>query len=334
MAENKKDVNQDGGNAEELAGKAAASGGKDGGTNGAKRKPRGTSRRKSAGSGENGTAKAGSERSQAATDLLARIKSNRKSLEELPASEQSDGASRSNVRENVSDDAGHNGGSANDLGTESESNRGDLGSSGSRRDRKRGARRIAQTAEQEELKDKPAGVALKGLGNLKIPKMPKVKRLTDEKPLTEKESKDLEPKMVEIVKTVFRYFDLAISFTNRERAEANIWRGIDADDCAVIASLFIDVGKKNPAAALVVRKLSTSYRMLQVGIITLPRFVQTYQFYLAHGGFTLFPSQQMQEPKQERRMNHAATQSERKNISGGQNANGKQTFVAPTVKEG
>jgi hypothetical protein len=128
---------------------------------------------------------------------------------------------------------------------------------------------------------------LTGLGALpQVPKPPKTP--VDTNPLSEKEGKELLPRMVEILQTVFRYVDMGITMTNAERAEAYIWRTIDPEDCKVIAELLIEAGKKNRVVATGVRRLAMSYKLLQVGIITVPRFIQTYQHYAQHGGFALF----------------------------------------------
>lgn len=111
----------------------------------------------------------------------------------------------------------------------------------------------------------------------------------DAKPLSAKEATDLLPKVRGMIDFLFRYLDKGLSLTNRESAEAEIWSEIDDEDMDIIAGHLVDMAQASRIIATAVRRMSNSYRLLQIGIITAPRFVQTAQFYGQHGGFTFFP---------------------------------------------
>lgn len=93
--------------------------------------------------------------------------------------------------------------------------------------------------------------------------------------------------MVKVFVTLFQYFDQTITYTNREQAKAVIWSDIDDEDIKILVSVVIDGGKRSRIVATAVRQVNRSYNLLRVGIITGPRFVETFQFYASHGGFTV-----------------------------------------------
>jgi hypothetical protein len=75
--------------------------------------------------------------------------------------------------------------------------------------------------------------------------------------------------------------------SNREKAEAHVWSAIDDEDIEIISEHLVEMGKASKVVATAVRRMTNSYRLLQIGLITLPKFIQTYQFYASHGGFAL-----------------------------------------------
>ena len=104
--------------------------------------------------------------------------------------------------------------------------------------------------------------------------------------LSEKEAKELLPKTQASLRTLFRYADEGITATTRDGARANIWRTIDDEDLQVLAETMIEAGRKSRIIATTVRKMVGMHRMLQIGLITGPRFVMTLQHYKRHGGFS------------------------------------------------
>jgi hypothetical protein len=81
--------------------------------------------------------------------------------------------------------------------------------------------------------------------------------------------------------------DKGISISNRAKNEAQIWSAIDNEDLDIIAGHLVEMGKASKVVATAVRRMTNSYRLLQIGLITLPKFIQTYQFYATNGGFAL-----------------------------------------------
>lgn len=262
----------------------------------------------------------------ATADLLKRIKQRRK-LPDSVGQSRPTGEAAGHDGDDVQGSVRENGsvlrGNENDTGTESGTNRKRKRRSGSRHNGSGSTRETSQSPEQQEL-NKPQGVKL---GKLKgVPSLPKGVPAADAHPLSEKETKDLRPKMITIVQTIFHYMDIAIGATNRQHVDAYIWQTIDPGDCEVIADLVLEGGKKSRIVATSVRRLSMSYRMLQVGIITLPRFIQTFQHYQKNGGFAL--------PFMNGGENNAQITNQRKAVPSREGSPRKKDFVAPAVKEG
>lgn len=145
--------------------------------------------------------------------------------------------------------------------------------------------------------EKPAGVAIKGADKIKQlakaateaakAEAPKLRFTWDKDPLTKKEGDEILPKIKGLLEFIFRHADKGITISNRNRAEAHIWSSIDDEDIEIIATHLVEMGKASRIVATAVRRMTNSYRLLQIGLITLPKFIQTYQFYAANGGFAL-----------------------------------------------
>ena len=121
-----------------------------------------------------------------------------------------------------------------------------------------------------------------------MPTLPIPRLRLDDKPLTQKEANELLPKMKDIIKAFGKYMDQGITQTNRERAEAKIWRTLDAEEIDVIATHLVEMAQGSKLVATAVRRVTNGWRLLQLGLITGPRFWQTVAFYREHGGFALF----------------------------------------------
>lgn len=147
------------------------------------------------------------------------------------------------------------------------------------------------------LEEKASGVAIKGADKIKQlaqaateaarAEAPKLKFSWDKDPLTKKEGDEILPKIKGLLEFIFRHADKGISISNKNRAEAHIWSTIDEEDIDIIATHLVEMGKASRIVATAVRRMTNSYRLLQIGLITLPKFIQTYQFYAANGGFAL-----------------------------------------------
>lgn len=78
--------------------------------------------------------------------------------------------------------------------------------------------------------------------------------------------------------------DKALTASNKQRAEAQIWSIIDDDDNGFLVDLMIQAGMRVPAAAYAIRALANSAWQLRLGGILVPKFMATWQFYAEHGG--------------------------------------------------
>lgn len=99
------------------------------------------------------------------------------------------------------------------------------------------------------------------------------------------------PKVKALLEFVFRHMDKGITVSNRARVEAHIWSAIDSEDIEIISTHLVEMGKGSKIVATAVRRMTNSYRLLQIGLITLPKFIQTFQFYQTNGGFALLGKQ-------------------------------------------
>lgn len=105
--------------------------------------------------------------------------------------------------------------------------------------------------------------------------------------LSDKESKELREDLCGVLKIVFEWMDDAISFTNRDKAKAEIWTAIDYEDMQKLADALIAIGKKNASTAVAIRGMVQSYLYMEAGIITSRRVYETFMFYREHHGFTI-----------------------------------------------
>lgn len=119
------------------------------------------------------------------------------------------------------------------------------------------------------------------------------------KTLTQIEQKDLLPEMEKTLKTVFKGSDKFIEWTNKDKAEAFIWQTVDDKEIRTLAEHLIEFGAKNKIVAEAVRRVTAAQRMLEIGLITGPRFWLTWNHYQEHGGFVFpFPTRKPAQPPQ------------------------------------
>lgn len=103
-----------------------------------------------------------------------------------------------------------------------------------------------------------------------------------------KEAGELRYTMYKALREIWRYADEGISLSNKAQAEAHIWRKIDQEETYVIVDALIKAGMANPYVAQAVRGVSEAYHHLEVGLILVPRFIETWKFYVQHGiGFSV-----------------------------------------------
>ena len=77
--------------------------------------------------------------------------------------------------------------------------------------------------------------------------------------LTEKEAKEMQSDFSGFLRILFEWMDDAISFTNKDRAQADIWKTIDEEDTGKIASAVLSLAKRRSSVAVAVRAISNSY---------------------------------------------------------------------------
>lgn len=274
------------GNGDTSGSSSGSEGGSEGGKGGGSRSEGG-----SPGSSE------GSENSSgdsAKIDLLQRIRAQRTNGQRDSSSTE-DGASAKHPEGNSKNSGGHKRGNADNHGPSSRNDR-DNGRDSKQDDNSNsGISETSQTNDRNSrVKEKPQGVKVKGVDKIKELAQkaaqadpPKLKFTWDEKTLTNKEADEVLPKVKALLEFVFRHMDKGISISNRNRAQAHIWGAIDNEDIEIIASHLVEMGKASKVVATAVRRMTNSYRLLQIGLITLPKFIQTFQFYQSNGGFAL-----------------------------------------------
>lgn len=203
-------------------------------------------------------------------DLLERIRSKRREGHS-PTATPENGDSSGNA-EGIADPT---------IGDESgtEGHAGTPGNSAGRRgrtDKKAGASNsgTGETGKRQSVTVKPVAPTSTGL------------QVQWQNVLTDKEAKELLPKTQASLRTLFRYADEGITATTRDGMRASIWRTIDDEDLQILADAMVEAGRKSRIIATTVRKMVGMHRMLQIGLITGPRFVMTLQHYKRHGGFS------------------------------------------------
>lgn len=103
------------------------------------------------------------------------------------------------------------------------------------------------------------------------------------KPLTVKEVDDLQPLLISAIVAASEGADWFISHSNRAHATAIIW-SMDEEDAEILAAVALVFGRKSGTGAMAIRGVAQAGRFYDVGKLTLPRFYQTFTFYMRNGG--------------------------------------------------
>lgn len=269
---------------------SGTSGGSEGGSEGGK----GGSDRSEGGSTGSSEGSDRSEGDNRKADLLQSIR-NKRANRQHQSSSSENGTSSEHSEGNSKGHRGSKRGTKTDTGTTPGTNR-DTGRDSKQDDHSNsGSSEITQTNDgNSRVKEKPQGVKVKGVDKIKElaqkaskAETPKLKFTWDDKALTNKEADEVLPKVKALLEFVFRHMDKGISISNRNKTEAHIWSAIDDEDINIIAEHLVEMGKASKIVATAVRRMTNSYRLLQIGLITLPKFIQTFQFYQSNGGFAL-----------------------------------------------
>lgn len=107
--------------------------------------------------------------------------------------------------------------------------------------------------------------------------------------ITKNESKEMIERMKSVIRTANRGIDSMLTATNKQKQKAIIWATMDNEEISVIATHIVEMGMASHVVAQAVRRITQTHRLLEIGVITLPRFVSTYRFYLENG--LMFPMQ-------------------------------------------
>lgn len=106
--------------------------------------------------------------------------------------------------------------------------------------------------------------------------------------LTQDEANTLRPFLLEAVRTYSDYADDAITHSNRDHVTAEIWSTMDDKEIACVVDTLLMGGRKSAQIAFVAREMVRLWRMVQVGVILIPRWFKTMRFYTENGGFGLW----------------------------------------------
>lgn len=107
------------------------------------------------------------------------------------------------------------------------------------------------------------------------------------RPLSATEANEFEEYLIESMPDILGAVDWVITKTNRQHRDCYIWRDMPEDEQAVIVRAIIERGERSVQVAETVRAAVYVIRQWEVGIITLPRMLETLDFYAESGGFYL-----------------------------------------------
>lgn len=103
------------------------------------------------------------------------------------------------------------------------------------------------------------------------------------KPMSKAESTQSQDALIGTLTHIWELMDEWLTLTNRAGQEAFIWRKLDAVETAKIANVLLQSAVNNPVAAFAVRGIIELHKKFEVGLILLPEFLETYQFYMRYG---------------------------------------------------
>lgn len=138
-----------------------------------------------------------------------------------------------------------------------------------------------------EEKEKPK-LGFSNLPKLEKPKDEKSTKATPfslEPVLSKKEADGMNARLKEALKTLFKGLDSAIGMTTKNPGAKNvqIWSTIEDFEVEIIATALLENSMKSKVFATVTRRITRDFMKLQIGIITFPRFYQTYSHYMQNG---------------------------------------------------
>lgn len=140
------------------------------------------------------------------------------------------------------------------------------------------------TRSRKRVKPKGVGVDLPPV----VPQDPKATKpimKPDEKVLTKTEGKELYDGLKASIKVILSYADLSISYTNKEKygQPVTIWANVTDEELNILASAIIEAGYGSKIAATAVRRTVQNHRLLVMGQMSIPKFIQTITYYKENG---------------------------------------------------
>jgi hypothetical protein len=95
--------------------------------------------------------------------------------------------------------------------------------------------------------------------------------------LTIKEAEELTEPLIAALLSDFEYLDKGIWLYSMSQDQRPIWSDMAREEVEVLASIMLKRGQRSPEAASAVRAIVDSDIYIQVGAITIPRAIKTYQ---------------------------------------------------------
>lgn len=112
--------------------------------------------------------------------------------------------------------------------------------------------------------------------------------------LSQFEADTLRPILIEALTTYSEEADRVISRTNRAHTELSeeagnlIWSTLEPQEIETLVDGMLIIGQKQGHVAYAIRETARLYKLLEVGLILVPRFLATLQFYAQNGGLALW----------------------------------------------
>lgn len=89
--------------------------------------------------------------------------------------------------------------------------------------------------------------------------------------------------MTAALRDYFLYSDELIFATLKTHPHVEIWRTIDDEDIEKLVSVWLTRAKLNPRAAAHVALVVDKHLQIQVAVILVPRFIETFKMYMQYG---------------------------------------------------
>lgn len=102
-------------------------------------------------------------------------------------------------------------------------------------------------------------------------------------PLTEKEAANLKPGLIDALSFYFVQLDELIRLTSKGHQPVSIWSDMDEEETGTLADWFLARGQRSARAAQGVQNMLDSHLNIMTSLISLPRFIKTFQHYMVTG---------------------------------------------------